>query len=265
MLLSPSTAQSALASVIPRSQPAVRATALACLVLRRSYVSNSASPAADWGLKVILQPPYRQRTSLAAAVPPTHWIASRKSHSEGTLNVLARYLQRAFVVPPATCPYGGVWVCTSVARRRCVEGTTHVRHTHGHILPAQSIYSELSTGIPEKFIFNLTKHGKKTSVNMAWYPRRLGLLRLHLVAQGQRRNNNIMALIIRERQRLQEERRVRQYWVRPWIERRRLFGQYHTLFQELERESHGDYQAYIRPYPSCWVPSPRWVDDNAWD
>ena len=85
---------------------------------------------------------------------------------------------------------------------------------------------------------------------MAWYPRRLGLLRLHLVAEGQRRNNLIMALIIRERQRLQEERRVWHYWVRPWIERRRLFGQYHTLFQELERESHGDYQAYIRMDPN---------------
>ena len=149
---------------MPRSQPAVRATALACLVLRRSYVSNSASPAADWGLKVILQPPYRQRTSLAAAVPPTHRIARRKSHSERTSAVPSRYLQRAFAVPPATCPYGGVRVCTSVAWRRCVEGTAHVRRTHGHILPAQSIYSELITGIPEKSSTLLYKHGENTSV-----------------------------------------------------------------------------------------------------
>ena len=127
-----------------------------------------------------------------------------------------------------------------------------MRRTHGHILPAQSIYSELITGIPEKFIFNLTKHGENTSVNMAWYPQRPGLPRLHLVAEGQRRNNLIMALIIRERQRLQEERRVRQYWVRPWIEPRRIFGQYHTLFQELERESHGDYEAYIRMDPNTF-------------
>ena len=83
---------------MPRSQPAVRATALACLVLRRSYVSNSASPAADWGLKVILQPPYRQRTSLAAAVPPTHRIARRKFHSEGTFNELAPCLRGTFNV-----------------------------------------------------------------------------------------------------------------------------------------------------------------------
>ena len=84
-----------------------------------------------------------------------------------------------------------------------------MRLAHGHILPAQSIYSELITGIPEKFIFNLTKHGENTSVNVAWYPGRLGLLRLHLVAEGQRRNNLINLIIIRERQRLfQEERRV---------------------------------------------------------
>ena len=65
-----------------------------------------------------------------------------------------------------------------------------------------------------------------------------------------------MALIIRETQRIQEERGVRQYWVGPWIERRRLFGQYHTLFQELERESHGDYQAYIGMDPNTLILSP---------
>ena len=84
--------------IMPRSQPAVRATALACLVLPRSYVSNSASPAADLGLKVILQPPYRQRTFLAAAVPPTHRIAHRKSHSQGRLSVLAPCLRGTFNV-----------------------------------------------------------------------------------------------------------------------------------------------------------------------
>ena len=37
------------------------------------------------------------------------------------------YLQGAFAVPPATCPYGGVRVCTSVARRR----TSDVRFQYG--------------------------------------------------------------------------------------------------------------------------------------
>ena len=105
----------------------------------------------------------------AITVPATHVSCGRRAsdatnrtqkipqrrHVQRTGAVPSRYLQRAFAVPPATCPYGGVRVCTSVARRRCVEGTTHVRHTHGHILPAQSIYSELIIGIPEKFIFNL--------------------------------------------------------------------------------------------------------------
>ena len=101
--------------LMPLLQPAVRATALACLVLWRSYVSNSASPAADWGLKVILQPPYRQRTSLAAAVPPTHRIARRKSHSEGTFNVLAPYLRGTFNVrSPCHRPRVRTAVCVSV-------------------------------------------------------------------------------------------------------------------------------------------------------
>ena len=105
----------------------------------------------------------------AATVPATHVSCGRhvsdapnrtqkipqRRYVERTGAVPSRYLQRAFSVPPATCPYGGVRVCTSVARRRCVEGTTHVRRTHGYILPTQSIYSELIIGIPEKFIYNL--------------------------------------------------------------------------------------------------------------
>ena len=64
----------------------------------------------------------------------------QRRHVQRTGAVPSRYLQRAFAVPSASCPYGGVRVCTSMARRRCVEGTTHVRRTHGHILHAQSIY-----------------------------------------------------------------------------------------------------------------------------
>ena len=140
---------------MPWSQPAVRATALVCLVLRRSYVSNSASPVADWGLKVILQPPYRQRKSIR---PPC--LRRTESHAENPIaKARSMYWRRAFVVP-STCvrrATGHVSIrrCACLylsgpARRRCVEGTTHVRRTYGHILPAQSIYNELITGIPEK-------------------------------------------------------------------------------------------------------------------
>ena len=152
---------------MPRSQPAVRATALACLVLRRSYVSNSASPVAYWGLKVILQPPYRQRTSLAAAVPQTHRIAHRKSHSEGTFNVLAPCLRGTFNV---RSPCHRTPVCTAA----CVSvpqwhgaGALKAPLTGTDISSLPRVYSELITGIPEKFIFSLTKHGENTSVNMA--------------------------------------------------------------------------------------------------
>ena len=154
--------------VMPRPQPAVRATALACLVQRRSYVSNSASPAVDWGLKVILQPPYRQRTSLAAAVPPTHRIACRKSHSEGTFNVLAPCLRGTFNVRfPCHRPRVRGAVCVSVpqwhgagafkAPLMCVARTD--------ISSLPRVYGEQITGIPKK-IFNLTKHGENTSVNI---------------------------------------------------------------------------------------------------
>ena len=101
--------------LMPRSQPTVRATAPACLVLRRSYVSSSASPAADCGLKIILQPSYRQRTSLAAAVSPTHRIARRKSHSESMFNVLVPCLLGTFNVrSPCHRPRVRTAVCMSV-------------------------------------------------------------------------------------------------------------------------------------------------------
>ena len=156
--------------------------------------------------------------------PPCLWRTENPTAKARTGALPSRYLQHAFAVPPATCLYSGVRVCTSVARRRCVGGTTHVCGTCGHILPAQSIYSELIIGIPERLIFILTLLNTVKTHQLTWHgtPQRLGLLWLHLVAEGQCRNNLIMALIIRERQWLQEERRVLQYWVRPWIERWRL-------------------------------------------
>ena len=151
--------------IIPRSQPAVRATALACLVLRRSYVSNSASPAADGGLKVILQPPYRQRTSLAAAVPPMHRIAHRKSHSEGTFNALAPCLRGTFNVRlPCHRPRVRTSVCMAAPQWHGAGALkaplTCVARTDISSLPR--VYGELINSIHEKFIFSLIKHGGNT-------------------------------------------------------------------------------------------------------
>lgn len=41
----------------------------------------------------------------------------------------------------------------------------------------------------------------------------------------------------------QNGRRVRQLWVKQWIQRRRYFGQYQTLFTKLEWEFHEDFMA----------------------
>ena len=46
--------------------------------------------------------------------------------------------------------------------------------------------------------------------------------------------------------RMPQERRERRFWVKPWLQRRTMLGQYDTLFQELDRESAGDYFGYIR-------------------
>ena len=121
-------------------------------MLRRCNASNSASPAADWGLKVILQPPYRQRTSLAAAVPPTHRIAHRKSHSEGTFNVLAPCLRGTFNVrSPCHRPRVRTAVCVSVPQWHGAGALksplTCVARTDISSLPR--VFSELITGIPE--------------------------------------------------------------------------------------------------------------------
>ena len=76
---------------------------------------------------------------------------------------------------------------------------------------------------------------------------RLRILALRLeLEEEEHRHAAVLARLIQARQQLRQGRRQRRWWVRPWIQRRRLFGQYDTLFQELERESQGDYVGYIR-------------------
>ena len=82
-------------------------------------------------------------------------------------------------------------------------------------------------------------------------PQRLRILILRAQLQEEeRRHAAILVRLIQERQR--QMRRRRRWWVRPWIERRRLFGQFDTLFRELERESQGDYMSYIRIDPNLF-------------
>ncbi len=54
----------------------------------------------------------------------------------------------------------------------------------------------------------------------------------------------MLAVVARDR--LQERQRRRRYWVKPWLTRRPLLGQYETLFQELDQQSAGDYFGFIR-------------------
>ena len=82
-------------------------------------------------------------------------------------------------------------------------------------------------------------------------PQRLRILILRAqLLDEEERHAAILARLIQERQRQMRGRR--RWWVRPWIERRRLFGQFDTLFKELERESHGDYMSYIRMDPNLF-------------
>ena len=48
---------------------------------------------------------------------------------------------------------------------------------------------------------------------------------------------------------LRREKRRRRFWVRPWILRRELFGNYDNLMVELARESQGDFTNYMRMEP----------------
>ena len=82
------------------------------------------------GSKMILQPPYRQRTSLAAAVPQTHRLARRKSHSEGTFNVLTPCLRGTFNVR-SSChrPRVRTAVCVSVPQWHGAAPPTYVAGT----------------------------------------------------------------------------------------------------------------------------------------
>ena len=70
------------------------------------------------------------------------------------------------------------------------------------------------------------------------------LLQLLMLEEAEDRDA-MLAVIARDR--LQErQRRKRRYWVKPWLTRRPLFGQYETLFQELDQQSAGDYFGFIR-------------------
>jgi len=54
------------------------------------------------------------------------------------------------------------------------------------------------------------------------------------------------ALLVEEQRRAEEGRRRRTCWVRPWLQRRVLLGQYDTLMNELRIEARGGFKAFLR-------------------
>ena len=227
---------------------------LACLVLRRSYVSNSAFPAADWVRKWFCS----HRNGNARFLRPP-CLRCTKSHAENPeAKARSTYWRRAFAVP-STCVHRATG---HVSVRRCVclylSGTAlvrwrhHSRASHVRTYPPcpEYIYSELITGIHEKVIFNLTKHSENISANTAWYPRRLGCSGC---IWWQR---NIAETTLS--------------W--PW-----LLGKDNGFKKKegcdsvgcvLSAEADGptaSLRAFLAPLPFVWVQSPRWADDNAWD
>jgi len=80
-------------------------------------------------------------------------------------------------------------------------------------------------------------------------PPRRRVVALHLQLARLHIQHNIVLLAAIEAARQEEEqrgRRPRSVWVKPWIQRCQLFGQYDTLMMEMMRESRGDFQNYMR-------------------
>ena len=85
-------------------------------------------------------------------------------------------------------------------------------------------------------------------------PQRLQLQQLRVAVNRVRRNyvNLIAILVAAEQQERQRLRRRRRWWVRPWILRRPLYGQYEQLMGELEREAQGDFKSFLRMEPAMF-------------
>ena len=79
-------------------------------------------------------------------------------------------------------------------------------------------------------------------------PDRLRLYQLRLDLARVRHNyaNIVLAIMAAEDDlRRRRRRRARRFWIKPWILRRPLYGQYENLMVELVRESRCDFQAFL--------------------
>ncbi|XP_052778489.1 uncharacterized protein LOC128215927 [Mya arenaria] len=86
-------------------------------------------------------------------------------------------------------------------------------------------------------------------------PRRLRMALLeHELAQARFQYYLVLAAILEaaERERQRARRRERRWWVREWILRRPLFGQYETLMKDPEAEHAADFKAFLRMEPQMY-------------
>lgn len=97
---------------------------------------------------------------------------------------------------------------------------------------------------------------------MACVPRRLRVAMLQHQLQQIRRNLHEVLLLIAaheaeveeedDQQQVRKRRRPRRWWVREWISRRPLFGQYENLLRELEAEHLTDFKGFLRMEPDMF-------------
>ena len=66
----------------------------------------------------------------------------------------------------------------------------------------------------------------------------------HAIARH--RLNVVVAAMVIIEEFEEPQRRKRRWWVKPWIQRRPLYGQYETLLHELRLENPADFEAYLR-------------------
>jgi hypothetical protein len=67
--------------------------------------------------------------------------------------------------------------------------------------------------------------------------------------------NLALAVLLRRRRerRRRRQRQIKTVWVRPWILRRTMYGQYETLLQELHREDVRSFKNFLRIPPELFA------------
>ena len=147
--------------------------------------------------------------------------------------------------------------CECFATMRLLHDTSHV------IVQRCSIVARLqkfATHCPTRYPVDLQK---SVSWDKTWPSIWLLLLRQYFLIGccicwiSKYSNNNykkkllvVLALLIRRRKKCRRQRR--RWWVKPWIRRRVLFGQYHALMMEINRECLGDFVNYMRMQPAMF-------------